>query len=374
MHVIIGNINWLRNILLQIRTTDRGERKIAMGRKTRKVAIVGTGLVGSSCAYAMINQAVCEELMLINRSPENALAQALDLSHCMDFTHSRTKIYAGHYGQCGDMDVIILAVGSNPKNPGSRLDALDSSLEMMRSIVPPIMESGFNGIFVVATNPVDIVTYAVWKLSGLPRERVIGTGTSIDSSRLKTLLSEVFPVEPRSVQGFVMGEHGESQFVAWSHVTIGGKPVRQVIQQNPARFGHLDLNDIADRTRLAGWEIYKRKGSTHYGIGNALAFITRSVLNDDHRIMAVSAILEGEYGQPSVCVGVPAIISANGVHEVVELNLDEEELLKFGKSCGLMRSFLESAGLVEPAEASAIPGHLANPPQGEAASADAASL
>lgn len=342
-----------------------------MGRKTRKVAIVGTGLVGSSCAYAMINQAVCEELMLINRSPENALAQALDLSHCMDFTHSRTKIYAGHYGQCSDMDVIILAVGGNPKNPGSRLDLLDSSMEIVKGIIPPIMESGFNGIFVVATNPVDIVTYAVWKLSGLPREQVIGTGTSIDSSRLKTILSEIFPVEPRSVQGFVMGEHGESQFVAWSHVTIGGKPIGQVIQQNQSRFGHLDLDEIADRTRLAGWEIYKRKGSTHYGIGNALASITRSVLNDDHRIMAVSAILEGEYGQQSVCVGVPAIISANGVHEVVELNLSAEEQEKFGRSCGLIRSFLESAQLLAPPEAPGVhPAQLGQADAGNAASAE----
>lgn len=316
-----------------------------MGSKTRKVAIVGTGMVGSSCAYAMINQSVCEELMLINRSSEQALAQALDLSHCMDFTHSRTKIYAGQYDRCGDMDVVVLAVGGNPKNVGSRLDTMDASLEMVGTIIPQIMDSGFNGIFVIATNPVDIVTYAVWKLSGLPRSKVIGTGTSIDSARLKTLLSEVFPVEPKSVQGFVMGEHGESQFVAWSHVSIGGKPIRHIIRQHPERFGHLDLDDMADRTRLAGWEIYKRKGSTYYGIGNALAFITRAVLNDDHRIMAVSAILEGEYGQNRVCAGVPAIISASGVHEVVELNLDEEEQEKFDKSCGLIRSYLDSAGL-----------------------------
>lgn len=319
-----------------------------MGTKTRKVAIVGTGMVGSSCAYAMINQSVCEELMLINRSPEQALAQALDLSHCMDFTHSRTKIYAGQYDQCGDMDVIVLAVGGNPKNASSRLDTMDASMEMVSEIIPQIMNSGFSGIFVVATNPVDIITYAVWKLSGLPRSRVIGTGTSIDSARLKTLLSEVFPVEPRSVQGFVMGEHGESQFVAWSHVTVGGKPIRHIIRQHPERFGHLDLNDIADRTRLAGWEIYKRKGSTYYGIGNALAFITRSVLNDDHRIMAVSVILDGEYGETAMCAGVPAIISASGIHEVVELNLDEEEQAKFRSSCDLIRSCLKSAGLLEP--------------------------
>lgn len=327
-----------------------------MRSKTRKVAIVGTGLVGTSCAYAMINQAVCEELMLINRSQEHALAQALDLSHCMDFTNSRTRVYAGEFSQCGDMDVIILAVGGNPKAAQSRLDVMDVSIEMVKDIIPKIMASGFNGIFVIATNPVDVITYAVWKLSGLPRSSVIGTGTSIDSSRLKTILSEVFPVEPKSVQGFVLGEHGESQFVAWSHVTIGGKPVRHIIRQHPARFGHLDLNELAERTRLAGWEIYKRKGSTHYGIGNALAFITRSVLNDDHKIIAVSAILEGEYGEHSVCVGVPAIISQEGVQEVVELNLDDAEQAKFKSSCDLIRQYLRKAGVLEEAESEAPEG------------------
>lgn len=331
------------------------ERMTGMGSKIRKVAIVGTGLVGSSCAYAMINQSVCEELMLINRNREQALAQALDLSHCMDFTYSRTKVYAGDFAGCGDMDVVILAAGGNPTKLQNRLDVMDSSMEMVEDVIPKIMNSGFNGIFVIASNPVDVMTYAVWKLSGLPRSRVIGTGTSIDSARLKTLLSEVFPVEPRSVQGYVLGEHGESQFVAWSHVTVGGKPIRHIIRQHPERFGRLDLDDIADRTRLAGWEIYKRKGSTYFGIGNALAFITRSVLNDDHKIIAVSAILEGEYGESSVCVGVPAIISREGVHEVVELNLDEPEQEKFRNSCSLIRSCLQSASLLDQEELPGVP-------------------
>lgn len=342
-----------------------------MGFKTRKVAIVGTGMVGSSCAYAMINQSICEELMLINRSPEQALAQALDLSHCMDFTYSRTKVYAGDYSSCGDADVVILTAGGNPSKLESRLDVMDASVAMVKDVVPKIMASGFNGIFVVASNPVDIITYAVWKVSGLPRSRVVGTGTSIDSSRLKTLLSEVFPVEPKSVQGYVLGEHGESQFVAWSHVTVGGKPIRQIIRQHPERFGHLDLDDIADRTRLAGWEIYKRKGSTYFGIGNALAFITRSVLNNDHKIIAVSAILEGEYGESSVCVGVPAIITQDGASEVVELNLDDTEQAKFSASCELIRGCLISAGLLEDrSEASMLSQVFEGEASGDPAAAD----
>ncbi|OCT13384.1 L-lactate dehydrogenase [Paenibacillus pectinilyticus] len=314
--------------------------------KPRKVAIVGMGVVGSSCAYALINQSVCEELMLINRTSELAMAQALDLSHCMDFTQSWTKVFAGSYDQCGDVDVIILTPGA-PMNKGqNRLELMESSIDIMNEIVPLIMQSGFNGIFLVATNPVDIITYTVWRLSGLPRNRVVGTGTSIDSSRLKKILSEIFPVEPKSVHGYVLGEHGESQFVAWSHVTIGGKPLTQIISQYPQRFGLVELDQLAERTKLAGYEIFNIKGATCYGIGSALAFITRSILNDDHKIIAVSAILDGEYGEREVCVGVPAIISKDGVKEVVELHLHASEQENFHYSCDLIREHLYQASLL----------------------------
>lgn len=307
----------------------------------RKVAIVGVGYVGASCAYSLINQSVCDEIMLIDRTPDRAYAQALDLSHCMDFVHTRTKIYTGTYEQCGDMDIIILCAGANPKNSHNRLDVLDIAFGIHESIIGRIMGSGFNGIFLAASNPVDIVTYMVWKMSGLPRGQVLGAGTSIDSSRLKTLLAEILPVDPRSVQGYVLGEHGESQFPAWSHVTIGGKPILEIVAQHPKRFGHLNLKEIALKTKDAGWEIYSRKGSTHYGIGNALAFITRSILNDDHKIIAVSAILEGEYGQRGVSAGVPAIISRHGMKEILELNLTPREQEQFDYSCSIIRGCIE---------------------------------
>jgi L-lactate dehydrogenase len=309
-----------------------------MGSKTRKVAIVGCGFVGASCAYSMVNQSICDEILLIDRTAERAYAQALDLSHCMDFTHTRTKVYAGGYEDCGDADIVVLCAGANP-NPGdSRLSMLDSSFEIYKMIIPLIMNSGFNGIFVAAANPVDIVTYMVWKLSGLPRAQVIGTGTSIDSSRLKTLLCEFLPVDPRSVQGYVLGEHGESQFPAWSHVTIGGKPILDILAQHPGRFGHIKLAEIAAKTRNAGWEIMQRKGSTHYGIANAIAHIVRSVLNDDYKITAVSAILEGEYGVSGLCAGVPAILTRRGIVELVELNLTQEEQEQFAYSCSVLRA------------------------------------
>ncbi|GLX68829.1 L-lactate dehydrogenase [Paenibacillus glycanilyticus] len=316
-----------------------------MRSKARKVAIAGVGNVGSSCAYSLINQSICDEIMLIGRTPDRAVAQALDLSHGMDFVQSRTRIYTGTYEDCTDMDVVILCAGGYPTEGKDRIGTLSLVYDIYKDMIPRIMNSGFQGIVLAAANPVDVVTYMVWKLSGLPRGQVIGTGTSIDSSRLKTLLCEHFPVDPRSVHGYVLGEHGESQFPAWSHVTIGGKPIRDILAQHPARFGHVKLEKIAEQTKNAGWEIFTRKGSTHYGIGNALAYITRSILNDEHRIIAVSAVLEQEYGQSGLAAGVPAIITRSGVKEIVELNLTPLEEQQMNFSCRTIRNAIEQLSL-----------------------------
>lgn len=312
-----------------------------MGRKNRKVAIIGSGLVGSSCAYAMINQSICDEIVIVSRNHEHALAQALDLSHCADFTSTRTRVRAGHYADCADADIVVMTAGANVKAGQTRMDIIADAAAITREVTTSVMESGFDGIFVVAANPVDVVTHITAQVSGLPRHRVIGTGTSIDSARLKTLLADVFQVDPRSVHGYAMGEHGESQFVAWSHVTIGGKPILHIAEEHKLRFPDLDLQDIARKTKDAGWEIFTRKGSTQFGIGSAIAYITRSILNDDHRIIAVSAILDGEYGQRDVCVGVPAIIGADGIEELIEFNLSDEEKSSFERSCEIIRAGLD---------------------------------
>lgn len=313
-----------------------------MAKKARKVSIVGSGLVGTACAYSMINQSISDEIMMIDRTYERAVANALDLSHCMDFTSTRTKVSAGRMEDCSDVDVVVLTAGANPKPGQTRLDVLEDAEKITRDIVQRIVGGGFQGVFVIAANPVDIVTHIVRDVSGFPRNRVIGTGTSIDSARLKTLLSEVFEIDPRSVNGYAMGEHGDSQFVAWSHVTIGGKPLLHILEQHKERFAHVNLDDIARKTRDAGWEIFTRKGNTQFGIGNALAYIVRSILNDDHKIIAVSAVLEGEYGQSGVCVGVPAIIGEGGIEEVLELQLSPEEQLLFERSCGVIQSAMAS--------------------------------
>jgi len=315
-----------------------------MNRSTRKIAIIGTGLVGSSCAYSIVNQGICEELALIDINHERAVGEAMDLSHCINFTNTRTKVYAGDYEDCKDMDIVIITAGAAPKPGQSRLDTLGASAKIMESVVSGVMESGFQGIFLIASNPVDIITYQVWKLSGLPRNRVIGTGTSLDSSRLKTILSEIFDVDPRSIHGYSLGEHGDSQMVAWSHVTVGGKPMLQILKEQKERFADIDLDSIVEQTSKAGWEIYKRKGTTYYGIGNSLAYIARSIFNDDYRVIAVSTILDGEYGEYEICTGVPAIITRDGVKEIIELNLTEDEERKFAASNDILRDYMKVIG------------------------------
>lgn len=315
-----------------------------MNAYSKKVAIVGTGLVGSSCAFCIVNQGICNELLLINKNHERAVGEAMDLNHCSDFTHTRTKVYAGTFSDCKDMDIVIITAGAPPKVGQTRLDTLSDAATMIESIVSSIMASGFNGIFLIATNPVDIITYHVWKLSGLPRNRVIGTGTSLDSSRLKSILSDIIPVDPRSINGYSLGEHGDSQFVAWSHVTVGSKPLKHILDENKERFGNISLDEIVEKTRKAGWEIYNRKGTTYFGIANALTHITRSILNNDHKIIAVSAILDGEYGLKDVCLGVPAIITQNGIEDIVELNLDPAEVQSLQDSYDVLRSNMEIIG------------------------------
>lgn len=311
---------------------------------TRKVAIVGTGLVGASAGYSLVNQNICDELLLIDVNHERAVGEAMDLQHCIDFTTSRTKVAVGSFEDCTDMDIVIITAGGPPKPGQTRLDTLEISAKIAKSVVQEVMKSGFNGIFLVASNPVDIITYQVWKESGLPRNQVLGTGTSLDSSRLKSILSQHIDVDPRSIHGYTLGEHGDSQFAAWSHLTIGGKPFMQILEEQKETLAHIDLDEIIDQVRKAGFEILHRKGTTYYGIGCALASIVRSIFNDDHKILAVSTILDGEYGYENIATGVPAILTRQGVKEVVELNLTDDEKAKFDHSNEVLRKYMATIG------------------------------
>ncbi|WP_066889016.1 L-lactate dehydrogenase [Clostridium nigeriense] len=312
-----------------------------MVSKRRKVAIVGTGLVGSSTAFSLITQGVCDEVLLIDINKEKALGEVMDLNHCIEYLNRNTKIKVGSYEECGDVDIVVITAGAPPKPGQTRLDTLDLSARIAESIVTPIMKSGFNGHFIIVSNPVDIIAHYVYKLSGLPKSNVIGSGTSVDSARLKNFIGDIFNVDPRSVQAYSMGEHGDSQMVPWSHVYIGGKPFNKVIEDNKDRYGEVDLDKLVLDTARAGWEVYNRKGTTYYAIASATVGIIKAIVNDENKIMPVSTLLEGEYGEYDVFSGVPVVLNGEGVKEVVEIDMTEEELKKFKASNKIIREYID---------------------------------
>ena len=311
-----------------------------MFSKRRKVAIVGTGLVGSSTAFSLITQGVCDEVLLIDINKEKALGEVMDLNHCIEYLNRNTKIKVGSYEECGDVDIVVITAGAPPKPGQTRLDTLDLSARIAESIVNPIMKSGFKGHFIIVSNPVDIIAYHVYKLSGLPKSNVIGSGTSVDSARLKNFIGDIFNVDPRSVQAYSMGEHGDSQMVPWSHVYIGGKPFNKVVEDNKDRYGEVDLDKLVLDTARAGWEVYNRKGTTYYAIASATVGIIKAIINDENKIIPVSTLLEGEYGEYDVFSGVPVVLNGEGVKEVVEINMTDDELIKFKESNKLIREYI----------------------------------
>ncbi|AYE34196.1 L-lactate dehydrogenase [Clostridium septicum] len=315
-----------------------------MPLKARKVAIVGTGLVGSSTAFSLITQGVCEEILMIDINEERALGEVMDLNHCIEYLNRNTRVKRGSYEDCGDVDIVVITAGAPPKAGQTRLDTLDLSAQIAKSIVDPIMKSGFKGYFIIISNPVDIIAYHVYKLSGLPKSHVIGSGTSVDSARLKNFIGELLNVDPRSVQGYSMGEHGDSQMVPWSHVYVGGKPFNKVIEDNKDRVGNVDLDKLVADTAKAGWEVYNRKGTTYYAIATSTVAIIKAILNDENKIIPVSTLLDGEYGEENVFTGVPAVLNRNGVKEVVELDMTNEELDKFKKSNNVIREYISKLG------------------------------
>ncbi|OPX46631.1 L-lactate dehydrogenase [Clostridium thermobutyricum] len=309
--------------------------------KNTKVAIVGTGLVGSSTAFSLVTQGVCDEVLMTDINKERAIGEAMDLNHSIEYLNRNVKVKAADYSEYGDVDVVVITAGAPPKPGQTRLDTLGMTADIVKSIVNPIMESGFKGFFIIVSNPADIIAYYVYKLSGLPKSHVLSTGTSIDTARLKNFIGELVDVDPRSVQGYSMGEHGDSQIVPWSHITVGGKSFLKVLEDNKDRFPNVDLKELVKDTAEAGWEVYKRKGTTYYAIATATVGIIKAILNNENRIIPVSTFLEGEYGVNGVFAGVPAILNSNGVKEVVEIHLNEEEENNFKNSINVIKEYVE---------------------------------
>lgn len=287
-----------------------------------KVVIIGCGNVGMSYAYALLNQrSNVQELVLIDIQQDRIIGEAMDLNHCLAFAPTKIQIKAGDYSDCKDATIVCIAAGAN-QNPGeTRMDLINKNSKIFKSIVESVMASGFNGIFLVATNPLDVMTYLTWKYSGLDKSRIIGSGTSLDTARLRFIIGSKLHVNPKNVHAYVIGEHGDSEFVSWSNATVGLDSVKDLLTEN-------ELNQIYVDVRDSAYDIIKRKGATYYGIGMCLVRITNSILGDENSIITVSSYNE----ENGIFIGMPTIINKSGVKEVCKIILSPDEQEKFDNS------------------------------------------
>lgn len=299
----------------------------------KKVAIVGTGFVGMSFAYALMNSGECDQLVLIDINKTKAHGEAMDMNHGLAFAKRNMLIFDGEYSDCRDADIVVIAAGVNQKDGEGRIALLQRNYEVFKTIIDPIIQSGFEGIFLVATNPVDIMTKITLDLSGFDRRKVIGSGTTLDTARLRYLLGDYFSIDPKNVHAYVIGEHGDSEIIPWSQAYITTKSVFDIIEHSNGKFTLEDLNKISSNVTNAAQKIIKAKGATYYGIGMSLVRIVRAIFGNEKSALTVSVMLNGQYGVNNVYAGLPAIIGRNGIEDIIVLDLKNDEKEKFVKSC-----------------------------------------
>ena len=306
-----------------------------MNTKARKVMIIGTGNVGASAAYALLNQNICEELILVDLNRDRVEGHAQDLADAAAYMPGMMTISTREASECADVDIAVITVSGGPLQPGqTRLDELTNTAKIVKKIVPQMMANGFNGIFLIATNPCDIITWQVWKLSGLPRNQVIGTGVWLDTTRLRRSLAQTLDIGAQSIDAFILGEHGDTQFPVWSHSSVYGSPIAEVYWRKTGQ--ELDRERLAEQVRRQGFDIYARKGCTEYGIAGTIAEICRNIFTGSHRALAISCVLDGEYGAENIAIGVPAVLAQSGVQQIIELQLAEDEQAKFRHSASVI--------------------------------------
>lgn len=303
----------------------------------QKVVVVGTGMVGASYAFSLVNQGIVNELVLIDLNEKSAIANAEDIKHATCFLPKQPKIYAGTYADCKDADLVCVTAGAAQKPGQTRLDLVKINAKIMTGITNEIMSSGFNGILLIASNPVDIMTMVARKVSGLPKNRVFGSGTTLDTGRLRTNLSEYFGCNPTNVHAYIVGEHGDSSLPLWTTASIGQKPILEIVEESNGKYSMEDLNDCYIEARDAAYKIIEGKGATYFGIGVSLARITKAVFSNQGSILTCGVHLDGEYGLNDVCIPVPAMVGANGIEDIQTLNISEDELSKLQASANTLK-------------------------------------
>lgn len=307
----------------------------------RKVAVIGCGFVGSASAFALMQSGLFTEMVLIDANKTKAEGEALDISHGLPFAKPM-KIWAGGYDDVGDAGIIIVTAGAGQKPGETRLDLVKKNVAIFKSIIPEISKRNREAIMLIVANPVDILTYAAAKLSGYPESRVIGTGTVLDTARLKYLLGQHLAVDPRAVHAFIIGEHGDSEIVAWSCANVSGVPLNDFCEMR----GHYDhteaMRRIAEDVKNSAYEIIEKKNATYYGIAMSVKRVCEAIVRNEESILPVSSVRHGEYGVEDVALSLPAIVGKDGVETSVPLNLSYRETEELKKSADTLKAVIDT--------------------------------
>lgn len=296
-----------------------------------KVVVIGCGNVGMSYAYALLNQRTSVgELVLIDLDEKRVEGEVMDLNHCLAFAPSKINIKKGDYNDCGDASVIVIAAGANQSPGETRMDLINKNSKIFKIIVKSVVDNGFDGIFLVATNPLDVMTYLTWKYSGFNPNKIIGSGTCLDTARLRFLVGDRLGINPKNVHAYVIGEHGDSEFVPWSNANIGLQNIKNFLEEE-------ELDEIHNKVKNAAYEIINRKGATYYGIGISLVKITNAILGDENAILTVSSYDK----ENNIFMGIPSIVNRNGIKQRIYIELNDEETKKLQNSINVIKEAIE---------------------------------
>jgi len=312
--------------------------------KPIRVAIVGTGNVGATFAYALLQSGLAGEIVLIDHNKVKAEGEAMDLSHAVPLTHS-TRIWAGDYPDCNGAAVTVVTAGTSQKPGETRLDLVHRNYNILQDVIPKIVKHNPNGMLLIASNPVDILAYASWKISGLPSQRVIGSGTILDTARFRSALSHHVGVDSRSVHAYIIGEHGDSEVPVWSLANVAGMNLQEYCRSNCREYEPQVYEKIFEKTRDAAYEIIQRKGATYYAIGSGLVRIVEAILRSQDTVLCVSTLVNGYYGIDDVFFSLPCVIGHNGITKAIHLTLDETEQKGIRKSARVLKEILHEMNL-----------------------------
>jgi L-lactate dehydrogenase len=304
-----------------------------------RVAVVGTGNVGATFAYTLLLSGLASEIVLIDANKARAEGEAMDLNHAVPMAHP-TRIWAGSYEDCAGAMVTVISAGSAQKPGETRLDLLQRNVNIFRQIIPSVVEHNPEGILLIATNPVDILSYASWKISGLPSKHVIGSGTILDTARFRYLLSQHYGVDPRSVHAYIIGEHGDSEVPAWSLANIAGMRLPDFCTANGFNCDDSALEEIFRNTRDAAYQIIERKGATYYAVAAGLLRIVEAILRNQSTVLSISSYIQDFYGIQDVYLSLPSVVDQGGIERVLNLELDPSEIKGLQGSAGMLKGLI----------------------------------